>query len=259
MTEKNSDKKSIGFLSKSRSFQSKSDALKQLICQTLEILETFGIPIDKMTPRRSERMALAFLAVIHKDINNSWRDIKDSSDSASLKTRDIIDILNDKYEENISSGSYDDIRRKDLKFLLLGGIILHSNPTSARNDSTRGYVLNPFYAEFIRNIKSKISSAWKSYVKKKLKNEKSVKDMLVSKRNIQKIPVKLPSGEKITFSPGEHNLLQKAIIEEFLPRYGYGCEILYVGDTADKLLLKNESKLKELNFLNCCVENCLTL
>jgi type II restriction enzyme len=248
MNNKKSDKKSIGFLSKSRQFKSKSDALKQLICQTVEILGILGIPIDKMTDRRLEKMALTFLAVIHKDVNNRWSDIKDLSDSISLKTREIINILNDKYEENISSGSYDDVRRKDLKLLVLGEIILHSNPNAARNDSTRGYALNPFYAEILRNIKSKANTGWKLYVHKKLKNKKSVKEILSSDRNIQKIPVQLPSGEKITFSPGEHNLLQKAIIEDFLPRYGYGCEILYVGDTADKFLCKNESKLKKLNF-----------
>ena len=35
-----------------------------------------------------------------------------------LKTRDIIKFENDHYGEEISSGSYDDIRRKDLKPLL---------------------------------------------------------------------------------------------------------------------------------------------
>ncbi len=242
------DEKSADFLSKSRPFRSKSDALKQLICQAAEILEIFGMPIDEMTARRLERMALVFLVVIHKDIDNNWNDIKDLSDSVSLKTREIIKILNDKYEENISSGSYDDIRRKDLKLPVLGEIILHSNPGSARNDSTRGYALNPFYAEILRNIKSETNTGWKLYAQKKLKNKKSVKDILSSDRNIQKIPIQLPSGEKIIFSPGEHNLLQKAVIEDFLPRYGYGCEILYVGDAADKFLYKNESKLKDLNF-----------
>ncbi|MDM8548621.1 BsuBI/PstI family type II restriction endonuclease [Desulfobacterales bacterium HSG2] len=242
------DKKSADFLSKSRWFRSKSDDLKQLICQAIEILEIFGIPFDKVTARRLERMALAFLTVAGKDIDNSWSDIKDLSDSVSLKTRDIIKILNDKYEESISSGSYDDIRRKDLKLLVLGKIILPSNPDSARNDSTRGYALNPLYAKLLRKLTSGVNPRWKSDVQKKLKDKKSVRDLLSSDRDIQKIPVKLPSGEEITFSPGKHNLLQKAIIEELLPRYGYGCEILYVGDTANKSLYKDESKLKKLNF-----------
>lgn len=47
---------------------------------------------------------------------------------------------------------------------------------------------------------------------------------------------------------GQHNDLQKAIIEEFLPRYGHGCEVLYIGDTANKLLFIDADKLKSLHF-----------
>jgi type II restriction enzyme len=46
----------------------------------------------------------------------------------------------------------------------------------------------------------------------------------------------LPSGVRLEFGVGEHNLLQKAIIEEFLPRYGYGASVIYVGDAEDKFL-----------------------
>ena len=50
------------------------------------------------------------------------------------------------------------------------------------------------------------------------------------------------------FSVGQHNLLQKLIIEEFLPRYGQNCQVLYVGDTAKKMLHLDEEKLKALAF-----------
>jgi type II restriction enzyme len=42
--------------------------------------------------------------------------------------------------------------------------------------------------------------------------------------------------------------LQKKIIEEFLPRFGVGCLVLYIGDTANKLLYIDEETLKRLNF-----------
>ena len=61
-------------------------------------------------------------------------------------------------------------------------------------------------------------------------------------------PSKLPSGKKLKFSPGLHNDLQKAIIEQFLPRYGNGSTVLYVGDTADKYLHLDKTALQRLNF-----------
>ena len=40
--------------------------------------------------------------------------------------------------------------------------------------------------------------------------------------------------------------LQKAIIEEFLPRFAPGSEVLYIGDAHKKSLLLDERKLEEL-------------
>lgn len=77
---------------------------------------------------------------------------------------------------------------------------------------------------------------------------KSLKEELEKKRELQKIPVTLPNGKSLDLSFGEHNTLQKAIIEVFLPLFGFGAEVLYVGDTNNKFLYIEEEKLKELNF-----------
>ena len=229
---------------RSKTFDSKSTSAQNLICTTLFILECFGIPLDA-TPRRLERMAIAFLACgdvkTIKDLNK----IKDSTTNYSLKTREIINYVNNSFGESISSGSYDDIRRKDLNLLLVAGIVLRSNPDSATNDSTRGYTINPLYAELVREHDSK---SWEKMVENSLKEIEPLSKKLRREREINKVEVTLPSGINLDFSVGEHNDLQKAIIEEFLPRYGYGAEVLYVGDTSDKYLYLNQEKLNELNF-----------
>jgi hypothetical protein len=56
------------------------------------------------------------------------------------------------------------------------------------------------------------------------------------------------NGEDFKFSAGKHNELQKAIIEEFAPRFAPNSECLYVGDTIEKDLVKNVNKLKKLGF-----------
>lgn len=61
------------------------------------------------------------------------------------------------------------------------------------------------------------------------------------------MPVKI-NNQDFTFSPGKHNQLQKAIIEEFAPRFAPNSECLYVGDTTEKDLVKNIDKLKQLGF-----------
>ena len=61
------------------------------------------------------------------------------------------------------------------------------------------------------------------------------------------MPVKI-NGKDFTFSLGKHNQLQKAIIEEFAPRFAPNAECLYVGDTIQKDLVKRKERLKELGF-----------
>ncbi|MEM7184684.1 MAG: BsuBI/PstI family type II restriction endonuclease [Spirochaetota bacterium] len=91
-------------------------------------------------------------------------------------------------------------------------------------------------------------------VSQALKNIKPLDQKLKRQREIPKLSVTTPSNDVLTFSIGEHNNLQKAIIEDFLPRYGYNCELLYIGDTADKYLYINEQQLKELNFFKIAHE-----
>ena len=81
-----------------------------------------------------------------------------------------------------------------------------------------------------------------------LKEARSLKEELERKRNLMKVPVTLPGGKQISLSYGEHNDLQKAIIEKFLPLFGFGAEVLYVGDTKEKFLHMEEKVLKEIRF-----------
>lgn len=228
----------------SKTFSEKPKAIQDLINTTLYILDTFGIPIEG-TPRRLERMAIAFLASGDVKSLEELTKAKDLNSGFALKTRDIINYVNEHFNENISSGSYDDIRRKDLKLLTIAEVVLQSSPNSATNDSTRGYSINPTYAELIRSFGKK---DWEKSVKDKLKNIKPLSQKLKRERQISKVEVTLPSGGQLIFSAGEHNDLQKAIIEDFLPRYGFGAEVLYVGDTSDKYLYLEKEKLEKLNF-----------
>jgi type II restriction enzyme len=235
---------------KSKTFKEKTNSVQKLINTTLYILEQFGIPIDT-TPRRLERMAMAFLACGNVKKLSDLKSIESLDNNYSHKTRDVIKYVNKYFKENISPGSYDDIRRKDLKLLIIAEIVLQSSPNSATNDSTRGYGINPFYSELVRNYGVE---NWAEIVHNKLKGVESLNQRLRRLRNIDKVNVSLPSGVDLIFSVGKHNDLQKAIIEEFLPRYGYASEVLYVGDTSNKYLYLDSKKLKDLNFFEIAHE-----
>jgi len=220
----------------------KSQSIQKTINEALDILESVGIPVQTKTERGLERLAVCFLAVT--GITNDW---SKAQENTNLKSRDIIRIVNKNFEENISSGSYDDIRRKDLKLLVLADIVINSgvNKGSATNDPTRGYALHPDFKNLIVTYQTK---DWGKSLKAFTKERPSLYEILSRKRDLEKIPVNLPDGIHLELSLGEHNILQKAIIEEFLPRFGSDCEVLYIGDTSNKILHIEEIKLKQLSF-----------
>lgn len=222
----------------------KSDEVKQLIFAMLDILGEVGIPMDG-TPRRLEKMAMACLAV--GSIKTEFAEAKSANDNHFLTTREIIIFENTNYGENISSGSYDDIRRKDLLLPVQARIVLNSSSfdPQATNNPTRGYALNPLFADLIKCYGSK---KWKKNLANYKKQVDLLNEELERKRNLEKIPVKLPSGVELELSAGEHNVLQKCIVEDFLTRFGMGAEVLYIGDTSDKFLYRNDAVLKQIGF-----------
>jgi type II restriction enzyme len=116
---------------------------------------------------------------------------------------------------------------------------------SATNDPTRGYALHRDFKNLILTYKTK---NWAKTLNIFNENKPKLSDILARKRSIKKIPLKLSNGKLLLLSLGEHNILQKAIIDEFLPRFGNDCEVLYIGDTANKMLYIETKKLAELKF-----------
>lgn len=105
--------------------------------------------------------------------------------------------------------------------------------------------------EFLKVVQEQLnkSTASKTGIALQLfmSNHESLSEIYASKKQMQKMPVRI-NQHNFTFSSGKHNELQKAIIEEFAPRYAPNSECLYVGDTIQKDLVKNAEKLSELGF-----------
>ena len=233
-------------------FGRKSKEVQELINAAIYIAHSLGIPAAGKTDRRLEKMGMAFLAVMGVNSQNSFDKAKDLEDNYSLTTREIITYINEHFEENISRGSYDDIRRKDLRFLLAADIVLNSDPNSAKNSATRGYSLNPVYAKLIRQFESKES--WTRIVQSSLGDTRKLSDILKRERGYEKIEVTINSEKKLEFGPAEHNLLQKKIIEDFLPIFGYGAKVLYVGDAGNRFLHLDKAALSMISFFELATD-----
>jgi len=219
-------------------------AVKKLVFNLLDIFVAVGIPV-KNTNRKLERMAKACLAV--GQVKRQFTEALSSDDGQFLKSREVLAFENMHHGEQIADSSYDDIRRHDLKLLVEAGVVVNSSSTveQATNNPSRGYALSPAFATLLRNYGT---DNWDNALEVFVAEIQSLKEELERRRDLQKVPVTLPGGKTINLSYGEHNDLQKAIIESFLPIYGFNAEVLYVGDTADKFLHLEREALEHLNF-----------
>lgn len=220
-------------------------SIEQLVEDAINILGSVGVPTD-VSPRRRTKMAKAFIAVCGLKPGYEWSNIIVNDRNHQPRSRDIIRWMNDHLGENISSGSYDDIRRKDLLHAVEVGVVLKSagNEAAATNDGTRGYAINPKFADLVRSFGTE---RWNDELEKINEGLESLAEQLRQRRQMLMIPVKVNEVD-INLGPGEHNQIQKAVIEEFLPRFGHSAEVLYVGDTEDKGLYVDDEAIQNLGF-----------
>jgi len=213
-----------------------------LLDESLAILEAVGIPFEGLTARRRVKMAKAFLSVAGMKPGMAWTQAHSDN---RLRSRDVIRWMNTHLEEKISLSSYDHIR-KDLLLPVEAGVVLKSagNEGAATNDGTRTYALSQEMAELLHAYGT---PEWSAKIADFLAGRDTLAEQLKRTRLQQRLPVTI-GGQKLYFGPGEHNELQKAIIDDFLPRFGHSADVIYVGDTEDKLLFLQEEKLRQLGF-----------
>lgn len=223
----------------------KTKGIEKLIGRMLAVLEQTGIPVENEPPRTRRRIAEAALAVA--GISKSFAEAKSADDGRFLTTRQIIAYENEVLHGHYSPGSYDDVRRRHLILLTTAGHVVNSSSfeSQSTNNPTRGYAISPAFATLLRSVGS---VEWDAALAEFMGRRESLRAELERKREMEKIPVVLPSGVEVKLTSGEHNALQRDIIQEFLPRFGFGAEVLYLGDSVDRFLVRDTARLSALGF-----------
>ena len=185
--------------------------------------------------QQSDICAYTLLAMAGLKKSADWN----SATNEWIRIHDIIEFTKTFYKKTYAENSRETIRKQAIHHFRNAAFIEDNG--KATNSPEYRYRLTEEFLEVIKNEGD--SNAVQSFLQK----HNSLIEIYASKKNIRKIPVVI-NGTNFTFSTGKHNKLQKAIIEEFGARFAPGAECLYVGDTTEKDLVKNEDKLKELGF-----------
>ena len=202
------------------------------IKETRELLAAIGLP----KAQQSDICVLTVLGMADIKPETDWSEATNNW----LRIHDIIQFANANYPVSYAENSRETFRKQALHHFRTAAIV-EDNGKSTNSPNYRWRLTREF-VNILQNI-----GITDAPLKAFLKNHERLVDIYASKKIMEKMPVKI-NGQDFTFSPGSHNELQKAIIEEFAPRFAPGSECLYVGDTTEKDLVKNVAKLRELGF-----------
>lgn len=198
------------------------------------ILNAIGMPNSQQT----DLCAFTLLALLNIDPDDEWNNSKNEW----IRIHDIIQFILDKYQITYAENSRETFRKQAMhKFR--DAAIIEDNGKATNSPNYRYRITD----EALTLFKSYNTKKWNERLEAFLNNHDTLIEMYSSKKEMKKMPVKI-NGQDFKFSTGKHNALQKAIIEEFAPRFAPNSECLYVGDTIEKDLVKNTDKLNNIGF-----------
>ena len=166
-----------------------------------------------------------------KEATNEW-----------IRIHDIIQFANSYYGTTYAENSRETFRKQALHHFRTAALVEDNG--KATNSPNYRYRLTK---ETFQLLRVRDTIEWEVSLRRFQHYHPSLVETYASKRKMIMMPVKI-NGQDFSFSPGKHNELQKAIIEEFAPRFAPDSECLYVGDTIEKDLVKNVEKLTKLGF-----------
>ena len=191
-------------------------------------------------PQKQQSDLCGYVILVMADIkkNDEWG----NATNQWIRIHDVIRYIREFYGISYAENSRETFRKQAMHHFRNAAFIEDNG--KATNSPNYRYRLTD---EMLSVVKSYQSKKWENERDNFLKSHNNLSDIYRSKKAMQKMPVKI-NGSNFSFSPGKHNHLQKLIIEEFAPRFAENSECLYVGDTIQKDLVKNEERLKELGF-----------
>lgn len=207
------------------------------LADALQILSELGMP----RAQQNERSALCLLALLNLTSGKKWADAEDPL----IGITPMMTFAKAHYDKHYAPNSREGFRRSSMHHMLQAGIV-RCNPDQPLRDTNSPKTVYQITPHALKLLRSFGTAKWNSALKKYLKENQSLAARYAKHRDMQKLPVALANGETIRLSPGDHNQLIKAIIEEFAPRFAPGSVLIYAGDTGDKWGYFNQELLENL-------------
>lgn len=202
------------------------------------ILRDLGLP----DAQQNEISGYTLLALCNLREGDKWSSAYRKSHGVS---KGIMTFISENYSKIYAPNTRETVRRQVLHQFIQAGIVEYNpdNPKLPVNSPRTHYAISQIALETIKMFKT---SVWEKSVKNFKSKVGMLKEIYAKNRKQSRVPLKLKDGIILMLSPGKHNKVQVAIIEEFASRFAQGSVLLYVGDTENKNLYVEEDVLKSI-------------
>ena len=204
------------------------------IYEAKNFLQEIGMPIQQ----QNDIGAYTLLTLANIMPDSAWSE----ASNEWIRIHDVLEFVSEHYGKNYAENTRETIRKNCMHQFRNGALI--ENNGKATNSPHYRYRLTDETLVVLQSYGTDVFA--EKMVIYHQTHEKLI-DKYASKKQMKMLPV-LINGQELKFSPGRHNELQRAIIEQFAPRFAPNCECLYVGDTIKKDLIKEVDKLASLGF-----------
>lgn len=199
-----------------------------------KFLQEIGMP----KAQQADICCLSLLAMAGITEEMPWS----SATNKWTRIHDIIAFSNGNYGTTYAENSRETFRKQAMHHFRTAALIEDNG--EATNSPNYRYRLTEETLLVIQGLGGEQQEA---FIRRFMAYHQNLVELYASKKRMTLMPVKI-NNQDYTFSAGKHNELQKAIIENFTPRFAPGAECLYVGDTIKKDLVKNVTTLHALGF-----------
>jgi len=208
------------------------------INEAIIILKEIGLP----RAQQNERSALTLLALLDLKENMKWHESK----KRNIRIHDILQFIQNNYGKRYAENTRETIRRQTLHQFEQAGIVIRNPDDLSRptNSPKTMYAISDTALDVIKQYRT---SRWNAALKKFRERLGSLLEKYEKRKQGLTIAVELTHEMSLMLSPGKHNELQSKIVKTFKPRFCPNSKIVYIGDTARKMLHHDDNLLKELN------------
>jgi type II restriction enzyme len=205
-----------------------TNRLMSKIEEAQDVLKSMGLPASQ----QNEMSALTLLALCGLRPVDEWRNARRRSLTV---TKGIMAFVAREYGKTYAPNTRETFRRQVLHQFVQARIADYNPdaPDLPTNSPRAHYALTEAALAAVRTYGTR---RWKSAVSRFLQQQGNLLTVYQKRRVHHLVPVRLSDGTILKLSPGKHNQLQAAIVEEFAPRFAPGACLLYLGDTAKKNL-----------------------